>query len=131
MSIVGQTAHIDSGVTLALAHYLAFGLDPGSFGMALLKGDRDTAYATAHETLKPGSHGVEDVVATMFEVVESAIPTFARGEDITRWMKHKGLSKAPDSIKTMTKLAIANDVIWNHVVRHHPEVIRSTKTEAA
>jgi hypothetical protein len=130
MSIVGQTAHIDRGVTDALATYFAFGIDPGSFGMALLRGDREAAYASAHEALKPaddhevlGSHGSEDVVATMLEVTESSLPQFARGEDVERWIGHKGLSGAPESLKVMAKLGIENPIIWNLVAKRHPEVM--------
>jgi hypothetical protein len=131
MSIVGQTAQIDTSVTEALGEYLAFGTKPNKFAMALLRGDRGTAYATLdtlpsedHEIL--GSHGVEDVVATMMEVVESAIPVFARGDDIDRWMRHKGLSGAPESIRFMAQLGIENQTIWKYVAKHHPDLITGT-----
>jgi hypothetical protein len=131
MSIVGQTARIDIGVTEALARYLAFGIDPGSLGMALLRGDRAAAYETAHPLLD-AEHNTyaEDVVATMFEVTESAIPVFARGDDIGRWMKHKGLSAAPESIVMMTKLGIENEILWNYVMKHYPEAIRRSSEPA-
>lgn len=129
MSIVGQTAHIDIGVTESLARWLAFGIDPGSFGMALLKGDRAAAYEAAHPVLhevenqREGNQPAEDIVATMFQVTESAIPSFARGEYIERWQQHKGLSKAPESIKTMLKLSIENAVIYNYIAKNYPDVL--------
>ncbi len=128
MSIVGTQARVDEGMVQALAGYLAFGLDPGSFGMALLRGDRSEAYATAHPLLVPEPDDptglvAEDVVATMFEVVEAAVPTFARGDYVDEWMKHAGLDQAPISQKTMLKMSIESPLLYNYVSKHYPQVM--------
>ncbi len=137
MSIVGQTAVIDLGVMEALARYLAYGLDPGSFGKALLRGDTEEAYRCAHPLLhreedqELGGRELVDIIPTMLLFTESAIPAFARGEDIDRWMEHRGLSGAPESIRAMAKLGIENYAIWNYVQNKHADAISGKMVAAA
>ena len=67
----------------------------------------------------------------MLLFTESAIPSFARGEDIERWMAHEGLSRAPDSIKVMAKISVENHAVLNEVARKFPDAFPKKEAVAA
>jgi hypothetical protein len=90
---------LDMGMIDALAIYISHGLEPGSFGMALLVQDRELAYLTAHELLKPTKQRPDDIVANMLWFTKTNTPPVARGTErkIQKWMAHKGAQNPPMS----------------------------------
>lgn len=97
----------DDNVISALAAYMMMGLDPGSFGRAILLGDRDLAHARAHPHLKDMDGGSPSAgpfpapagptgVDNLLWFAQNLVPPIARGDVATlrRWMEHDGMRGA-------------------------------------
>jgi hypothetical protein len=113
---------LDVDVITALGHYVREGMDPGSFGRAILAQDEELAYLNAHSLLKRGSREElfqytpeEDVVANMLRFVRLHIPLEAQGshEVVNAWMENGGLmSERIDYATIAVELKLRNLDNW-------------------
>lgn len=93
--VVGLDVDID--MWRSLVHYVWYGLDPGSYGVALLLEDYDLALTRSHETIRIWlREWNSDVTANMILAVQ-AFPEICRGDAqrIQQWMAHGGLETQP------------------------------------
>lgn len=89
--------------TSALCHFIGKGLDPGSFGRALLKRDATLARRKSHAALRRAG-GVESMLA----FVEKFIPAgmFATDEDIDLWIEQGGIDGASPTQILLLHMAV-------------------------
>ena len=109
--LTGRALALDEGVVEALRHYIEYGLNPGSFGIACLLGNYDLAVSKAHEKLKQPHFGGQDIIFNMVSYA-SHFPRIMRGdaETIDKWMQHDGLEHAPSSVLVLCKLEWADQL---------------------
>lgn len=83
---------VDQDVLDALGLYVVLGLDPGSFGRALLIGDYRQALSKAHELLRRSYEG-QDPVANMLAFTATSVPAECRGsaEAVKTWIERGGM----------------------------------------
>lgn len=94
----------DENVVEALAQYITMGLDPGSFTRALLLGDREAAYRSAHHHLY--KYG-DDLIPDHFKFVRRYVPKECRGKHkVQPWMDHDGLEHADSGVKVLWRLTM-------------------------
>lgn len=102
------TITVDHGSIQAIKHYVIYGLDPGSFGRAVILGDYDLARKKAHALLLRLSNlnPENDIIRNMIDWVEVTLPDFMRSseENFEEWKSHSGLQGASDEIKLFMKL---------------------------
>jgi hypothetical protein len=92
----------DTDVLDSIRLFVLLGINPGSFGTALLQNDRERGYQCAHPLLKPEhNRNGEDVVANMFYVTKDLLPPFLFGNktELLKWESHQGLLDAPVDTK--------------------------------
>jgi hypothetical protein len=89
---------LDNGVITAIDWYVVAGLHPGSFGMAIIRGDYQDACRSAHSNLLDHVRNGEDVVANMLQWADDTLPKSMR-EDPEAWIAHKGIQHAPASVQ--------------------------------
>lgn len=115
---------VDNGIHQALFWYIVKGLDPGSFVIALLRGDSPDAHRRAHVLI------VEQIPA-LLDFVSDSVPTFARGEYVETWIAHDGMEGAPESQKIMFRMSVedlhfanmfGNKITRDFIEKHYPPV---------
>lgn len=98
---------VDMGVIDALRLYVLHGLNPGSFGEALLIGDKERTFVLCHPHLLTVDEGMnQTIVDNMILFVDKIVPDFAKGsrEVVKEWERHHGLDRAPDQYKVLMAL---------------------------
>jgi hypothetical protein len=95
----------DENVIAAIALYIAMGLDPGSFGRALLMNDKEAAYRSAHHMLYKHDG---DWIPDHFKFVRRYVPLICRNtqKKVEAWMAHDGLEHADDGVKVLWRLTM-------------------------
>jgi len=106
---------LDMGVLEALVQYMNHGLNPGSFTIALLIDDLDSAYRLAHHHLLPHNHPAyrgQDVVANMVRFINTYCPPCAHGNQniVNAWMERGGLNK-PFTSEELVHMKLMN-ITW-------------------
>jgi hypothetical protein len=108
--------YLDMHVIEALASWVAFGLPPGSFGLALLVQDEEVARQKAHELLKRPYCG-HDIIRDSLLFVRKRLPVESYGSSaaILLWSKLGGLSGATIDVAAYeAKLGSAMSEAWFH-----------------
>lgn len=121
MSIV--SLKLDLGTVQSIALFVVKGLEPGSFGRALLRGDSKDAYRCAHALLTQGRHG--DIVANMLAWAEHHVPTgyFDTDEKIAAW---RGLENLGDDVRLLFYM---RSTIWERYKDYILHEMRKKKAE--
>lgn len=106
---------LEHNIVTALAGFMTLGLHPGSFGHALLVGDRDLAFQRAHFIIKReiGEYAEPygpTVVDSLFSFTQNFLPDLVIGSDlaIETWIAHSGMSGADDGTKRMVERQMNN-----------------------
>jgi hypothetical protein len=99
---------IDKNVSEALAVYFLLGLEPGSFGRALILNDKNMAYRHAHRLLYTDDR---DIVPDHLRLVTDFMPeecwgTVRKYED---WVAHQGLKYADPAVKVKLMLQLGRN----------------------
>ena len=94
---------LEEGMTSALIHYVTMGLDPGSFGRAVLQGDYDLAAARAHPLLLGDADGnplEQNIGRNYIDLIQHCFPTECHGDEdkVIAWIEMGGIRANPDSI---------------------------------
>lgn len=76
----------ESNITGALRNYYLFGIDPGSFTIALIKDDYESAYVRAHEILQS-----EKTIRGLMAGMKTMIPPQCLGKNYDTWIEQGGL----------------------------------------
>lgn len=109
-----HTSLICVNTSQAIVRFVEMGLDPGSFGRALLLRDRSQCMARAHAILRRNNgEGVDGMMAFVREIIPAGM--FRDCDDIARWMDHSGLRGATESDILM--LMMVNSSIWAERLR--------------
>lgn len=88
---------VDRDVWYSIRHYLWYGLDPGSYGLQLLKGDYDAAIRSSHQVIRMWRDDLNrDVTANMIRGIQ-VFPDVCHSHEgrILQWIERGGLEAQP------------------------------------